>query len=207
MAMPSGLVAAASANWVTICSGFQSDHTYSILQPVSFSAAAAPLWVLAHMFAQRHPESMRRAGFEGAGPVLGEQLFQAILRRHSGVVFSVDEPASSWDRLGTKDRKIHAAIPLLLDELAGLGSDSGDRDPDYPFVLSAGERRAFTANTIYRDPEWRKRDYDGALRISPDDADKLGLNDGGHATITTRRGSARVAEAIRADEERVAGKG
>ena len=157
------------------------------------AAAAAPLWVLAHMFAQRHPESMRRAGFEGAGPVLGEQLFQAILRRHSGVVFSVDEPESSWDRLGTKDRKIHAAIPPLLDELAGLGSQSGDRDPDYPFVLSAGERRAFTANTIYRDPEWRKRDYDGALRISPDDAEKLGLNDGGHATITTRRGSARVA--------------
>ena len=43
-------------------------------------------------------------------------------------------------------------------------------DPAFPFVLSAGERRSFTANTIFRDPAWRKRDAGGALRISPADA-------------------------------------
>ena len=34
-------------------------------------------------------------------------------------------------------------------------------DAQWPFVLSAGERRAFTANTIIRDPQWRKRDGGG----------------------------------------------
>ena len=31
-------------------------------------------------------------------------------------------------------------------------------DREFPFVLTAGERRSFTANTIIRDPAWRKKD-------------------------------------------------
>jgi formate dehydrogenase len=57
-------------------------------------------------------------------------------------------------------------------------------------VLSAGERRSSTANTIIRDPAWRKRDPQGALRISPADAAALGLATGGHARIVTAAGSA-----------------
>ena len=57
-------------------------------------------------------------------------------------------------------------------------------------MLAAGERRAFTANDIFRDPGWRKRDGDGALRVSVEDAHTLGLVDGGRARITTAAGSA-----------------
>jgi len=66
------------------------------------------------------------------------------------------------------------------------------KDPEFPFVLSAGERRSFTANTILRNPGWRKKDASGALRISPDDAIRLGLDNGGTARLTTRSGSAKV---------------
>ena len=59
-------------------------------------------------------------------------------------------------------------------------------------MLSAGERRSFTANTIFRDPTWRKRDADGALRISPDDAERLGLADGGRARSDHERASLEV---------------
>ena len=52
------------------------------------------------------------------------------------------------------------------------------------------ERRTSTANTIYRDPEWRKKDVAGALRMNPDDARSLGIADGGRARVTTKRGSA-----------------
>ena len=54
----------------------------------------------------------------------------------------------------------------------------------------AGERRAYTANTIYRDASWRRKDMDGALRMSPQDARELGIESGGQARITTRAGSA-----------------
>ena len=59
-------------------------------------------------------------------------------------------------------------------------------------MLSAGERRAFTANTIIRDPAWRKRDADGALRISPDDAAALGVETGDRAARRDRDGQRRA---------------
>jgi anaerobic selenocysteine-containing dehydrogenase len=59
-------------------------------------------------------------------------------------------------------------------------------------VLSAGERRAFTANTIIRDPAWRKRDPAGTLRMSDVDAGRLGLISGARVRLTTKRGSAEV---------------
>ena len=59
-------------------------------------------------------------------------------------------------------------------------------------MLSAGERRAFTANTIMRDPAWRRRDPEGRLRISTTDAARLGLNAGDRVRLTTRRGSAEI---------------
>jgi anaerobic selenocysteine-containing dehydrogenase len=81
----------------------------------------------------------------------------------------------------------------MIESLAALATaDVPGHDPEYPFVLSAGERRSFTANTIFRDPTWRKRDASGALRLSPDDATALGLDDGDPARLTTERGSADV---------------
>ena len=41
-------------------------------------------------------------------------------------------------------------------------------------------------------PAWRKRDTEGALRISLDDAEAIGLIDGGRARLTTAAGSAEV---------------
>ncbi len=57
-------------------------------------------------------------------------------------------------------------------------------------MLSAGERRAYTANDIFRDPTWRKRDTDGALRVSVEDAGSLGLESGDRARIVTAGGAA-----------------
>ena len=156
------------------------------------AAVAAPLWAHAHAFAQRHPDSMNRAGFTGKAPIQGEKLFAEILSKHSGVVFSLDDPTTSWERLGTKDGKINAAIPELLAELAALNKEPQPQNQEYPFILSAGERRDFTANTVYRDPEWRRRDFAGALRISPDDARSLGINTGESVRISTMTGDAEV---------------
>ena len=86
--------------------------------------------------------------------------------------------------------RIDLAIPELIHELASLHQESGASDPEYPFVLSAGERRSNTAMTLIRDPAWRKRDPLGALRISPHDARTLGVSDGELVSVTTRRGQA-----------------
>jgi formate dehydrogenase len=154
------------------------------------AAAAAAVWGLAQSCALTYPESVRRAGYAGEGPALGNALFEAILNQRSGVTFSVDPYEETWKRLEQPDGRINLVVPELLEELAKLrDEDPAERDPAFPFVLAAGERRTSTANTIYRDPSWRKKDAEGALRMNPEDAASLGIADGGRARVTTKRSS------------------
>jgi formate dehydrogenase len=152
--------------------------------------AAALLWGAAHICAMSYPESVRRAGFDGSPAEMGERLFEAVLHGRSGVTFTLDEYEETWKRLASPDGKIRLEIPELLDELRGLhGEAAPPSDGAFPFVLSAGERRSGTANTIFRDPTWRKKDAAGALRLSPADASKLGVADGARVRVTTKRAS------------------
>jgi anaerobic selenocysteine-containing dehydrogenase len=134
-----------------------------------------------------------RAGFGGSPLEAADRLFAAILEHPSGVVFAKGEWQDVLRGIATPDHKIHLELPDLLAELAKLLHGSPDRDAAFPFVLTAGERRSFTANTIIRDPSWRKKDAGGALRISPADAAELGVTTGGSVRLTTRTGSAVVA--------------
>ena len=120
-------------------------------------------------------------------------LFDAICANEAGVVFAVDEWAEVTKRVKTPDKKIHVLLPDLLAELEKLFTTTTVVDPAFPFVLTAGERRSFTANTIMRDPTWRKKDAGGALRISPSDAASLGVASGDPVRLTTRRDSVVIA--------------
>jgi anaerobic selenocysteine-containing dehydrogenase len=155
-------------------------------------AEGAGLWPLCQTAATRSPESLRRAGFAGEPAEAADALFDALLSSKSGVVFSVDDWADSFSRLRTPGGRIQLAIPELYAELDGLASEPAPASADFPFVLSAGERRSFTANTIIRNPEWRKKDRAGALRMHPDDAQRVGVGFGGRVRLTTRGGSAEV---------------
>jgi anaerobic selenocysteine-containing dehydrogenase len=157
------------------------------------AAAAAVLWGAASMASLQIGPSIERAGFSGDGPALGDALFEAILTNRSGVIFSVDEPEGNWSKVRSEDGRVQLNNPLMIDALAGL-ADATLPSPgaEFPLVLSAGERRSFTANTIFRDPTWRKRDAEGALRISVSDAADLGLADGDTAWLTTERARAKV---------------
>ena len=154
--------------------------------------SAALLWGAAHTCAASYPESVRRAGFEGDGPELGEKLFDAIFSTPAGVVVTRDHYEDTLARMH-EDGRIQLAIPELLQELSELrAEDPGQRDQEYPFILAAGERRTSTANTIFRDPAWRRKDREGALRMSPEDAAQLAIQSGSRARVTTKRGSVDV---------------
>jgi len=152
------------------------------------SAGAAFLWATAHSFARKDPEAVRRAGHRGDGPMLGEALFESILSSRSGVVFSVNDYEETWRFIKHEDGLIHLEIPEMLAALKALDPKQAAAT-DYPFVLVAGERRSYNANTIYRDPGWRKTDRDGALKVHPDDAIAFGLSDGGWARCESKRGA------------------
>lgn len=154
-------------------------------------AGAAALWFSAHQHAMRHPEALRAAGFEGEGTALGSALWNALISSPDGVVISRHQHDDAWTLLRTPDQKIHLAVPELFDDIAALraGGEAYTSD-EFPLVLSAGERRSFTANTIMRDPAWRKRDGEGALRLSPSDAAAVGVATGDRVRITTPGGTA-----------------
>jgi anaerobic selenocysteine-containing dehydrogenase len=149
---------------------------------------AASVWGIAHNFARRYPESLRRAGFSGEGAELGEGLFDAILKNRSGVVVSIDPYEETWRRI--RGGRIDLTIPELIPELKSLRDEHPSRDPEFPFVLSAGQRRSSTANTIIRDPQWRPKDPAGALWMNPADASGLGVKSGGRVRVITKRASA-----------------
>jgi anaerobic selenocysteine-containing dehydrogenase len=160
------------------------------LLPKGF-AEAAGVWALCQIAAQRHPASLARAGFGGEPADAADALFDALLESRSAVLFSVDEWEESFARIATPGGRIQLAVPELFDELDGLTNEAPPGpSAEFPFLLSAGERRSFTANTILRNPSWRKKDPAGALRMSPEDAKRLGVADGGRVRVTTRRGSA-----------------
>ncbi|WP_280267904.1 molybdopterin-dependent oxidoreductase [Nocardia wallacei] len=150
--------------------------------------AAAMLWAAAYNCARKNPRGVERAGY-GTGLEAGERLFEAILTGKHGVVITDDDVDETWKRL--RDGRVQLHIPELLEVVATLPEP--DTHDEWPYVLAAGERRAFTANTIMRDPHWRKRDGGGALRISTADAQRLGLSAGDRVRVTTRRGSTEVA--------------
>jgi anaerobic selenocysteine-containing dehydrogenase len=149
-------------------------------------AGAAALWGLAQKTAMTYPQAVARAGHTD-----GNALFEAILASRSGVTFTVHEYEDDFALITHSDKKIALDMPEMLEETKALAERRAAlTSAEFPLVLSAGERRAYTANDILRDPSWRKRDADGALRISVEDASALGVVDGDHVRISTAAGRA-----------------
>ncbi len=153
------------------------------------TASAAPLWAAAQRLARTRPQSVMTAlaiTDKLAPQELGARLFDLIIASPSGTAFSVDD--SVWDLIETADRKIRLAIPTLLAAINALAPSDAEPQADYPFVLSAGQRRAQNANQIFRSPDFRKRDPDGALFIHPDDLAGLGAAEAHWLVVASRRG-------------------
>lgn len=153
------------------------------------TAAAAPLWAAAQRLAATRPGVVATAlGVAADLPPreLAGRLFDHIINAPSGVAFSVE--STVWDLVETADGRIHLAVDPLLEAMNALDPQALQPNPHYPFVLSAGQRRAQNANQNFRDPAFRKRDPDGALFIHPADLASLGVAEGGWLIVASERG-------------------
>ena len=155
-------------------------------------APAASLWGIAQMYVRSQPKAAAAAGYGGHAIFAGNRLFDAILDSPSGVIFAVSDYADSWKAVRLPDHRINLYLPELLPELHKLESGPQPRDPAFPYVLSAGERRGETSNTSIRDPGWHRKGAFGPLRISPQDAQALGCTDGDSLRLSTARGRVEV---------------
>ena len=171
-------------------SGLAAVLLYRTLGPTlpPESREGAVLFGLAFAFAMRHGPSLTRAGYDGSPAEAAQKLFQAMVRGHAGVLLAVDEWDDVLRRISTDDGKLALGLPDMLAEVQKLRTEPIQQADTFPFVLSAGERRSFTANTIIRNPAWRGKDRDGALRMSPADAEGLGVASGDRVRLVTKRG-------------------
>jgi formate dehydrogenase len=92
--------------------------------------------------------------------------------------------------------------PELLDRFRGLEipeeTDFRTRS-DFPFILQTGERSDYNANTIQRDPTWRKKERDSYLRMHEEVAAKLGVIDGETVRLVTEHAEVLVAARVTDD--------
>ena len=153
---------------------------------------SAVVWGLCMMYLQSHPEPAKRAGFGGPLPLAANRLFKAMLESPSGVVYARSEYKESWQAVRRGGNRINLHIPELLEELRRALNEPPEKDADFPFILSAGERRSDTANTAVRDTDWHAKGIYGSLRISPQDATSIGCETGDTLRLSTGRASADV---------------
>ncbi|MGH8493163.1 MAG: molybdopterin-dependent oxidoreductase [Moraxellaceae bacterium] len=153
--------------------------------------AAAVLLPLAVDYAQKHTVAVRRAGYRGNRLMLGTALFRAIIAGRAGVILSRHEFSETWSFIKHKDGRIHLDVPEMLQEWKDLKHETPP-GAEFPFILLAGERRSYNANQIFRDPAWRKVDPHGAMRMNPDDATELQLQEGARAVCDSGHGQVDV---------------
>jgi anaerobic selenocysteine-containing dehydrogenase len=130
--------------------------------------------------------------WEGKAPFeIGSELFRRILAHPEGVEIARQQLETNFeDHLGFADRKVRIAPEPMLTEIRARSRDRTGRRRVVPLIMAAGLRTRWTANTIQRDPAWRKgKGPHCALNLSPADATALGIRDGDTVRVATNRGS------------------
>jgi formate dehydrogenase len=171
---------------------------YQTLGPLLPSPGLVSVWVVCHQNALMRRESLLRTlgdDWKDENPfAIAAELFRRILDHPEGVeIAKADDSDGLAANVGFADGKVRLAPAPMLEEIARAISSELPTDSDYPLVLAAGLRTRWTANTIQRDPGWRKGKASGcSLHIGPADAETLGIGDGDAVRVATARGSVEV---------------
>jgi anaerobic selenocysteine-containing dehydrogenase len=168
---------------------------YQTLGPHLPAPALSGMFLIAHLNAMFRTENVVRAlgpEWEGRSPFeLGTELFRRILAHPEGVEIARQRLETNLeDHLGHADGKIRLAPAAMLPEIRRAIATEPMVDPRFPLVMAAGLRTRWTANTIQRDPAWRKgKGPHCALNLSLADAGSLGIRDGDLVRVSTNRGN------------------
>ncbi len=166
------------------------------------SPVLVAMWAQAQQNALARPEAVLRTlgpDWSARGPLeIGEEVFRRMLAHPEGVEIARTNPDTNFDdHVGFADKKVRLAPAAMIEELERAAGTVPGADPEYPFVLGSGLRTRWTANTVQRDPAWRKgRGPHCELNISGSDAKRLGIAKGDRVRVETRRGAIELPAAI-----------
>lgn len=125
---------------------------------------------------------------------IAEELFRLLLAHPEGVEIARMNPETNLrEHIGYDDGRMRLAPSQMLAEIRRALQSEPRATGDWPLVLSAGLRTQWTANTIHRDPAWRKgKGPHCALHLSPADAEALGIDGDQTVRLVTEVGSAEL---------------
>lgn len=159
------------------------------------SGNLANLWALLMTAPGSFKKCAVRAGFT-KGPLIGEEIFKAILDHPEGLWIGISDPENNFSDLSTEDGRINIHAPEMRDWLAEIETDRERQDIEagakYPFILSSGRHIPFNANTIMRNPAWNEGKRACTCIMNPLDAADLGLKDGDLVKVSTDAGSVEI---------------
>jgi len=146
---------------------------------------------LSALFAMSRQQELVEAGTVSAGGNPGDEVFNKLLEHPEGVLLCKVDAEKNWEQVQTDGGK--AVQPAGRPRHVPTPRDSADtdfrRNRDYPFVLQTGERTDYNANTVHRDPSWRKKQLDSYLRMHEDVARELGVANGERVHLVPSMGS------------------
>ncbi len=168
--------------------------TYETVGPRLPSPTLAFLWLTCVGYAYRnraeiqraHPDINARSAWS-----LGTWLFAKLLDNPQGFVVGALDPATNLTQnLKHESGRIALHQPAMLAEVGRALADDNTLDPAFPLILNAGLRTHWNANTIQRDPAWRKGKGPHCMVLAhPDDAASAGVEAGKSVRVETATGA------------------
>ncbi len=183
------LIGAAGSNF-----GFSIPWTYRLIGSQLRDPALTSVWLVCHTNVMQRPADVIRAlGPEWADTdpmVIAMELFKRILEHPEGVeIARFNQETNLADHTLFADKKVRLAPERILPEVRRAIDTPPPDVGEFPIILSAGCRTNWTANTIQRDPSWRKgRGPHCALHLSEPDATRHSISTGDRVKLRTRRG-------------------
>ncbi len=159
------------------------------------SGNLAALWGLLMTAPPGFRESAARAGF-AEGPLMGEQIFQAVLDNPQGLWIGRADSANNFAAVAHEDGKIHIHIPEMDQWVRSITPEKEEAElsgnKEFPFILVAGRHTPMNANTLMRDPAWNEGKRACTAAMNPADAETHHFTDGQTVRVRTEAGFVEV---------------
>ena len=154
---------------------------YQTLGPKLENPALITVWLTSYLYALfNRGDVLRHLGqdYRFATPFrIAEELFERVMAHPEGVQVALKDINNNFaEAVKTLNRKVDLVPKAVGPLMAGAIAWSETRDENFPYLVSAGERTQWNANTIHRSNDWRKgKGPHFWIKISPGLADDIGV--------------------------------
>ena len=154
---------------------------YQTLGPRLENPSLVSVWLTSYLYAMfNRRDVIRHLGprYRFSSPFrIGEEIFDRVMKHPEGVQVALKDVENNFSQAvrsgnGKVNLVPEAVLPLVRDAIAY----SEAADDNFPYMVCAGERTQWNANTIHRSNGWRKgKGPHFWIKISPGLAEEIGV--------------------------------